>query len=80
MCRVVRLLIAVFLSHCGAAFSCENREFPLELLGKDAYREEVNFERFLSVVEMAPSPESDLLPEGDSQSFFVVDRHRPLLL
>ena len=77
MLKYVAALLGLLLATSGA-FSCEERELPVELLGKNTFRKEVDFGAFLEVVVIAPSPDADLLPRDDKiyTHRFVIDKER----
>lgn len=61
----------------GSVSACPGNLIPIHLLGKNAYNKEVDFQEFLAVVDVAPSPDSDLLEvEGTWESWFIVDKNR----
>ena len=76
MLKRIAVLIVLLLANSGA-FSCEEQELPVELLGKNTFRKEVDFRAFLAVIEIAPSPDADLLPQDKIfKSLFVIDEKR----
>ena len=61
----------------GSACACPGNPVPVHLLGRNAYKQEVNFREYLEVVEVVPSPDSELLDiRGLRESLFIVDKNR----
>jgi len=70
------ILVTAFLIF-GSVYACPSNPIPLYLLGKNAYKQEIDFWEFLAVVDVAPSPDSELLEvEGTWESWFIVDKNR----
>jgi hypothetical protein len=70
---IVSFAIAMFIS-IGQVYACDQKNVPIELLGKNAFNGELDFRSYLSVVELSSDSESASV--SDSQHWFALDKNR----